>query len=115
MAVPSQVLAFIKPCWSSALAQTWATLTSCSWLGLALLLLPVGIAFQFTEVPVWPKFLVNFIVLIPLAGMASFVTEDLSKSLGDYWGGFLLATMGWVRRTSNIMHALIEREGMHPN
>ncbi|KAF2182666.1 hypothetical protein K469DRAFT_669651 [Zopfia rhizophila CBS 207.26] len=94
MALPYQVLAFVKSCWSSALAQTWATLTSCSWFGPALLLLPVGFAFQFAEVPVWSKFLVNFIVLIPLAGMVGFVTEELSQSIGDYWGGFLLATLG---------------------
>lgn len=36
----------------------------------------------------------QFIVLIPLAGMVGFVTEELSKCLGDYWRGFLLATMG---------------------
>lgn len=65
-----------------------------------LLLVPVGIAIAY--VPSIEQnqpaavFTVNFIAIIPLAGLLSFATEELAIRVGETLGGLLNATFGYV-------------------
>jgi hypothetical protein len=66
----------------------WYTL---NWL---LLLAPVGIGLNFSNVQPLAIFLVNFIAIIPLAGLLSFATEEIAEHVGEVLGGILNASFG---------------------
>lgn len=69
-----------------------------SWINILLLAAPVGIALNFgigTEgTSGIIVFVVNFIAIIPLAGMLSFATEEVALHLGESLGGLLNASFG---------------------
>ncbi|KAF8854063.1 Calcium/proton exchanger [Acephala macrosclerotiorum] len=65
-----------------------------SWVNILLLAAPVGIALNYAEVNGKVVFTVNFIAIIPLAGMLSFATEEIALHLGESLGGLLNASFG---------------------
>lgn len=73
--------------------QLRATILS-SWVNILLLAAPVGIALNYAHVDGKVVFCVNFIAIIPLAGMLSFATEEISLHVGESLGGLLNASFG---------------------
>ncbi len=67
-----------------------------SWVNLLLIAAPVGIALNYAGVDGKVVFCVNFIAIIPLAGMLSFATEEISLHVGESLGGLLNASFGYV-------------------
>jgi Ca2+:H+ antiporter len=67
-----------------------------SWINLLLIAAPVGIALNYAGVDGKVVFTVNFIAIIPLAGMLSFATEEIALHLGESLGGLLNASFGCV-------------------
>jgi Ca2+:H+ antiporter len=67
-----------------------------SWINILLLAAPVGIALNYAGVDGRAVFCVNFIAIIPLAGMLSFATEEISLHVGESLGGLLNASFGYV-------------------
>jgi len=67
-----------------------------SWMNLLLLAAPVGIAINYAGVNGKVVFVVNFIAIIPLAGMLSFATEEIALHVGESLGGLLNASSGYV-------------------
>ncbi|KAH6676645.1 Sodium/calcium exchanger protein-domain-containing protein [Halenospora varia] len=65
-----------------------------SWVNILLLAAPAGIALNYAHVNGKIIFVVNFIAIIPLAGMLSFATEEIALHLGESLGGLLNATFG---------------------
>lgn len=65
-----------------------------SWVNILLVAAPVGIALNYVGVDGKVIFVVNFIAIIPLAGMLSFATEEISLHVGESLGGLLNATFG---------------------
>lgn len=65
-----------------------------SWINLLLLAAPVGIALNYAGVDGKVVFVVNFIAIIPLAGMLSFATEEIALHVGESLGGLLNASFG---------------------
>lgn len=65
-----------------------------SWVNLLLIAAPVGIALNYAGVDGKVVFTVNFIAIIPLAGMLSFATEEIALHLGESLGGLLNASFG---------------------
>ncbi|KAL2023388.1 hypothetical protein VTK56DRAFT_2745 [Thermocarpiscus australiensis] len=66
-----------------------------SWINVLLVAAPVGIAINF--VPAVSRvavFVVNFVAIVPLAGMLSFATEEIALRTGETMGGLLNATFG---------------------
>jgi Ca2+:H+ antiporter len=71
-----------------------------SWINLMLVFVPVGIAFG--NIPAIGDaqtfavivFVMNFLAIIPLAGILSFATEELAKFIGEVLGGLLNASFG---------------------
>lgn len=66
-----------------------------SWLNILLLAAPVGIAINY--IPAVDRkavFVVNFIAIVPLAGMLGFATEEIALRTGETVGGLLNATFG---------------------
>jgi len=57
---------------------------------------PVGIALHFTSVDPLAVLLVNFIAIVPLAGLLCFATEEIAMRVGEVLGGLLNASFGWV-------------------
>lgn len=56
---------------------------------------PIGIGLHFVKgINPLAIFIVNFIAIIPLAGMLSFATEELAMRVGETLGGLLNATFG---------------------
>ncbi|KIW01888.1 calcium/proton exchanger, variant 3 [Verruconis gallopava] len=79
------------PIWQqvrTVLFPRWITI---NWLILAA---PVGIALHFTSVDPLAVFIVNFLAIIPLAGLLSFATEELALRVGEVLGGLLNASFG---------------------
>lgn len=69
-----------------------------SWINLMLVFVPVGIAMGNIESlkkgqPV-VVFVINFLAIVPLAGILSFATEELAKFIGEVLGGLLNASFG---------------------
>jgi Ca2+:H+ antiporter len=71
-----------------------------SWVNILLLAAPVGIAINYAGVNGKIVFVVNFIAIIPLAGMLSFATEEIALHVGESLGGLLNASFGYVRPLS---------------
>lgn len=65
-----------------------------SWVNILLIAAPVGIALNYAGVDGKVVFVVNFIAIIPLAGMLSFATEEISLHVGESLGGLLNASFG---------------------
>lgn len=66
-----------------------------SWVNILLIFVPIGIALEqvesFSRIGV---FVLNFIAIIPLAGVLSFATEELAMYIGEVLGGLLNASFG---------------------
>lgn len=60
-----------------------------SWVNLLLIAAPVGIALNYAGVDGKIVFTVNFIAIIPLAGLLSFATEEIALHLGESLGSTL--------------------------
>jgi len=75
--------------------QLKATLFN-SWINILLVAVPVGIALNYAHVNPVIIFVVNFIAIIPLAGMLSYATEEIALRTGETIGGLLNASFGSV-------------------
>jgi Ca2+:H+ antiporter len=73
-----------------------------SWVNILLLAAPIGIALNYTGVNKKAVFIVNFIAIIPLAGMLSFATEEIALWIGESLGGLLNASFGYVFSKARI-------------
>jgi Ca2+:H+ antiporter len=71
-----------------------------SWINLLLLAAPVGIALNYAKINGTAIFCVNFIAIIPLAGMLSFATEEIALHVGESLGGLLNASFGYAQSIS---------------
>lgn len=67
-----------------------------SWVNVLLIAAPVGIALNYVGVDGKAVFVVNFIAIIPLAGLLSFATEEIALHVGESLGGLLNASFGYV-------------------
>jgi hypothetical protein len=65
-----------------------------SLLNILLLAVPVGFALNYTQANEITNFWVNFLAMIPLAGILGFVTDQVAHYIGEHLGGLLLATFG---------------------
>nr|POE71826.1 vacuolar calcium ion transporter [Quercus suber] len=69
-----------------------------SWVNILLVAVPVGFALNYalgdSRTDQIIIFVVNFIAIIPLAGMLSFATEELALYVGETLGGLLNASFG---------------------
>lgn len=66
-----------------------------SWINVLLVFVPVGIALHFVPgISGTLVFVINFIAIIPLAGMLAYATEELALYIGEVLGGLLNATFG---------------------
>jgi Ca2+:H+ antiporter len=65
-----------------------------SWINVLLLLVPVGFAVNYARLDGVAIFVINFIAIIPLAGMLSYATEELAMRVGETLGGLVNATFG---------------------
>jgi Ca2+:H+ antiporter len=74
----------------AVLFPQWLTI---NWL---LIMAPVGIGLSQTKVEPLVIFIVNFIAIIPLAGILSFATEEIALRVGEVLGGLLNASFGYV-------------------
>lgn len=74
----------------TVLVPRWLTI---NWL---LIAAPVGIGLHFTNVDPLVIFIVNFIAIVPLAGILSFATEEIAIRVGEVLGGLLNASFGYV-------------------
>ena len=75
------------------MGQIRATLFN-SWINILLIMVPVGIAVNYSHVDPVGIFVINFIAIIPLAAMLSFATEEIALRTGETIGGLLNATFG---------------------
>ena len=65
-----------------------------SWVNVLLIAAPVGIGLKYAGVNGRIIFVVNFIAIIPLAGLLSYATEEIALHLGESLGGLLNASFG---------------------
>lgn len=65
-----------------------------SWVNVLLICVPVGIGLNFSNVNRVAVFVINFLAIIPLAGMLSYSTEEISLRVGETLGGLLNASFG---------------------
>jgi Ca2+:H+ antiporter len=65
-----------------------------SWINILLIASPVGIALYYAHVDPVVVFVINFIAIIPLAGMLSYATEEIALRTGEVIGGLLNASFG---------------------
>jgi Ca2+:H+ antiporter len=72
---------------------TYAVLTS-NYANVFLVFVPIGILAGALHWNPTAVFILNFIAIIPLAGLLSFATEELSAKLGQTLGGLMNATFG---------------------
>ena len=75
------------------MGQLKATLFN-SWINILFLMVPVGIAVNYTNITPIAVFVINFIAIIPLAAMLSYATEEIAFHTGETFGGLLNATFG---------------------
>ena len=80
----------------------WYTI---NWL---LLFSPIGIAIHFVKGinPLAP-FIINFIAIVPLAGILSFATEEIALRVGEVLGGLLNASFGQVLMTIELLSTVL--------
>jgi Ca2+:H+ antiporter len=77
----------------SVWSQIHATIFN-SWINILLIASPVGIAVYYAKVNPIAVFVINFIAIIPLAGMLSYATEEIALRTGEVIGGLLNASFG---------------------
>ncbi|CAG8974623.1 hypothetical protein HYALB_00009800 [Hymenoscyphus albidus] len=65
-----------------------------SWVNILLIAAPVGIGLNYAGVNGVAIFVVNFIAIVPLAGLLGFATEEIALHVGESLGGLLNATFG---------------------
>ena len=65
-----------------------------SWINVLLICSPLGIALYYAKVDPVIVFVINFIAIIPLAGMLSYATEEIALRTGETIGGLLNASFG---------------------
>ncbi|RPB06136.1 calcium/proton exchanger [Choiromyces venosus 120613-1] len=65
-----------------------------SWVNVLLVFAPVGIATHYAGVDPTIVFVMNFIAIIPLAGLLSYGTEEIALYCGEVLGGLLNASFG---------------------
>lgn len=92
--------------------QLRATLLN-SWINILLVAVPVGIALNFVNVNPVVIFVVNFIAIIPLAGMLSYATEEIALRTGETIGGLLNASFGSVLKFLFVWIVILT--GLHSN
>jgi Ca2+:H+ antiporter len=80
LTIVSQIRAVLFPRW---LTINWM-----------LLLVPVGFAMNYAHVDGKIVFVINFLAIIPLAGILSYATEEIALRVGETLGGLLNATFG---------------------
>ncbi len=71
-----------------------------SWINILLIAAPAGIALNYAGADKKAVFAVNFIAIIPLAGLLSFATEEIALHVGESLGGLLNASFGQVGQYS---------------
>ncbi|KAK2623536.1 hypothetical protein QTJ16_007090 [Diplocarpon rosae] len=81
-----------------------------SWINILLIVAPVGIALNYAGVDKKAVFCVNFIAIIPLAGMLSFATEEIALHVGESLGGLLSASFGNAVEMIVAIIALAKKE-----
>lgn len=72
---------------------TWKTLSS-NYVNVLLVFVPIGIIAGALGWSPTAVFVLNFIAIMPLAGLLSFATEELAAKLGQTLGGLMNATFG---------------------
>ena len=77
------------------MSQIRATIFN-SWINVLFIMVPVGIAVNYTHISPVAIFVINFIAIIPLAAMLSYATEEIAYHTGETFGGLLNATFGYV-------------------
>lgn len=81
-----------------------------SWINILLIAAPVGIGLNYAGINGKVIFCVNFIAIIPLAGMLSFATEEIALHLGESLGGLLNASFGNAVELIVAIIALVKGE-----
>lgn len=82
-----------------------------AWINVLLIFVPVGFAVYYShKVGPVPVFIINFVAIIPLAGMLSNATEELAIRVGETLGGLLNATFGNAVELIVSVQALIKNE-----
>ena len=66
----------------------------CNYANVLLVFVPLGIIAGAAKWDSVATFILNFLAIVPLAGLLSFATEELSAKLGQTVGGLLNATFG---------------------
>lgn len=78
---------------SNFVRLTWLTLAS-NYVNVLLVTVPAGIIVGAMGLNPTAVFIINFLAIVPLAGLLSFATEELSVKLGQTLGGLMNATFG---------------------
>ncbi|EKG16691.1 Sodium/calcium exchanger membrane region [Macrophomina phaseolina MS6] len=81
-----------------------------SWVNILLLAVPAGFAVNYAHLNGIVVFVVNFIAIVPLAGMLSYATEELAMHIGETLGGLLNASFGNAVELIVGIQALVKRE-----
>ena len=77
----------------TAMSQLRATIFN-SYVNILLVFVPIGIAVNYAHIAPVGIFVINFIAIIPLAGMLSYATEEIALRTGETIGGLLNASFG---------------------
>ena len=77
----------------SVLGQIRAAILN-SPINVLLVAVPIGIALKYAHVDPVAVFVVNFIAIVPLAGLLSYATEEIAITVGETLGGLLNASFG---------------------
>ena len=81
-----------------------------TWPNLLLICVPVGIALNYVGVNPLAVFVVNFLAIVPLAGLLSFATEEIAMRVGETLGGLLNASFGNATELIVAVIALVKGE-----
>ncbi|KAK7511056.1 vacuolar calcium ion transporter-like protein /H(+) exchanger [Phyllosticta citriasiana] len=81
-----------------------------SWVNILLLAVPAGFAVNYAHLNGIIVFVINFIAIIPLAGMLSYATEELALHIGETLGGLLNASFGNAVELIVGIQALVKDE-----
>ena len=90
-------------------SQIRATILN-SWINILLIASPVGIAVYYAKINPVAVFVINFIAIIPLAGLLSYATEEIALRVGETLGGLLNASFGNAVELIVSIIALIQRQ-----
>ena len=77
----------------SVLGQIRAAILN-SPINVLLVAVPIGIALKYAHVDPVAVFIVNFVAIVPLAGLLSYATEEIAITVGETLGGLLNASFG---------------------